>query len=664
MSVRIRPSRARLVLSSALGAFSILAAASAEGVANAAEAPPALTITATRSPLALARAGSAITIISADDIAAYGAKSLADALRLTPGLDIVEQGGVGGLSNLSLRGSTPGQTLLLIDGVRIGDPASIAREFDLSVISVTDIARIEVLRGPQSALYGSDAMGGVVNIITKKGARAIKRSVSIEGGGYGTLSARGSMSGATDDTSYAFSLSGFHSDGFSRYGHRIRRIESTSANKLERDATDKLAGSARVVRRLGDGASVEIGATRFTSFVDLDNAGAYTLADKDTPFDRGRQRVSTIYGRTTADLLDGRFKNSLTLFSSWTDRFYRLRQSCYDAAFNPFDCRTDYSGRRVGAEYQGDLRLGSAGLLILGARTELETAENTEQPLDSLLATKTTFSGSQRTNSAFVLHQFSYGDRLDISLSGRVDVVDASNVFPTWRATAAYRLPEADAKLRGSVGTGAKAPSLFQRYSQWGDPSLSAEKSIGYDLGFDKSLLGGRATVSATWFDSWYRNLIDFDYLLNNGAGAYYNVGRARIRGLEFAGDMSFLEDAWRARASFTYMKAVDSLGDTPLLRRPRHKGALSLLYVGYPRLQIEGRAIFVGRRPDIENDWPYTRTPLPRYVRFDLRTSYAFDNGVEIFSRVENIGNARYEEVRDYGSSGRAFYAGLKVTW
>ncbi len=226
--------------------------ASAQPAAPESFTAPEIVITATRSPLELSRAGSAISIVSSEQIEAYGARNLADALRLTPGVDVSEQGGAGGLSIVRLRGSEAGQTLVLIDGIRVGDPSSTGGEFNFASMALTDIERIEVLRGPQSALYGSDAMGGVINIITRKGARTPTRSVTIEGGSYGTLFTRAEMSGATETTSYSFALTGFHTDGFSSYGYRIPRIETGYPGGMERDKSDKVAGSARVSHRLGD----------------------------------------------------------------------------------------------------------------------------------------------------------------------------------------------------------------------------------------------------------------------------------------------------------------------------------------------------------------------------------------------------------------------------
>ncbi|MDB5531958.1 MAG: Vitamin transporter, partial [Hyphomicrobiales bacterium] len=351
------------------GALSAAAATTLPSSAQAQDAPPSgtqsgnfvqlptLVVTATRSPTPIDRTGSAVSVIEAPEIEAYGSKSLADVLRGTPGLYITENGGPGSLTNVTLRGASPAQTLVLIDGIRVGDASGIGSVFDFGAYSATDIERIEIVRGPQSALYGSDAMGGVVNIITRKGKRDPKRSVIVEAGSYGTISTRASISGATDTMSYAFSLNGLHSDGFSRYGYRIGRITSTLTAPLENDKTDKLGGTARVTFKPSDEVEVDLGFSRYSDVFRFDNPGAFMPAARDSLTEKGRQTVTTAFARATADAFGGLLKNQLTVFTSLTDRFNRLDQSCFDAFFNSYDCNTIFSSRRIGVEYQGTAKL-------------------------------------------------------------------------------------------------------------------------------------------------------------------------------------------------------------------------------------------------------------------------------------------------------------------
>ena len=239
-----------------------------------------------------------------------------------------------------------------------------------------------------------------------------------------------------------------------------------------------------------------------------------------------------------------------------------------------------------------------------------------------------------------------------------------ADTFGTWRATTAYNIFETGTKLRASAGTGAKAPSLFQRFSQYGDPSLDAERNFGVDVGVDQSLFDDRARVSVTAFDTTYRNLIDFSFTANNGFGGYYNVGHAHMRGVELSAEAWLVPDTWQARASYTYMIAEDTDKDLALLRRPRHKGFVGILYRGIPKLTLEGRVTMVGSRPDSSNDFPYSRIKLSSYAKLDARAEYKINDTLSVFARAENLTNARYEDVRDYATAGRSFFGGIKANW
>lgn len=629
---------------------------------SAAAELPEIVITATRSPQDISRLGSAVSIVRREEIVAWGSKTLADALRHVPGLYITEAGGPGGLSNLRLRGAESRQTLVLVDNVRVGDAASTGGETDLSNISPDNIERIEVLRGPQSALYGSDAMGGVVNIITRKGDRTPRSSLTLEGGSYGTISTRLSTSGATENTTWSFSLSGYHTEGFSRYGYRIGRITAGLAMPLEKDDAQRLGGSARITHRFGENIEVDIGFRRVHAWANIDNPGAF-MSPRDNNFDKSRQTLTTLYGKISADAFEGKLRNSLAIFGNWTDRVNRGAENCFDAFFNVYACDVFFRSRRFGAEYQGDLDLASAGKTIFGARTEIEEATNREIWLSPVFANVPRFKGSQTTNSIFLLHQLPLGP-LSLSLGGRVDSVEGNNVFPTWRATAAYNIVQTGTKLRASAGTGAKAPSLYQRFSLYGTPGLRPEFNTGYDAGIDQNLFGGRVKLSLTAFDTRYRDLFDFDFFGNNGVGAYINVGRARIRGIEISGEAIVVPEEWRLRATYTRLNAVDLMRQQRLLRRPRDTASLAAIYNGIRNLELETRITYVGDRIDVLNDFPYSRVRMAPYGKLDARAAYKLNETLSVFARAENITNVRYQEIRDYGTPGRAFYAGAQITW
>ena len=253
------PSGRLLMFTLAISAPSSLARADTQDLG----ALPEITITADRVLEPVGQTGAAVTIVPGADIAKYGANALNEALRNVAGVDVTQSGGVGSATELRLRGANPGQTLVLMDGVRIGDPTSVDGVLDFGNLSTVDIERVEVLRGPQSALYGSDAMGGVVNIITKTGSATPHRSVTVEAGSYGTLSAQGLMSGAAGAWTYALGVVALHSDGFPRYGYRIDRPLTLGDGVTplpplpSGDPTDKSGASGRFTYKLSDDVTID-----------------------------------------------------------------------------------------------------------------------------------------------------------------------------------------------------------------------------------------------------------------------------------------------------------------------------------------------------------------------------------------------------------------------
>jgi vitamin B12 transporter len=650
--------------------FAVLSATSVFGAR--ADQLPEIVVTADRVEEPIGQTGASVTVIHAAEVEKLGMKGVADVLRGAAGLDVVEAGGAGAVTQVHLRGATPGQTLVLIDGVRIGDASATDGSVDFGNLAPVDIDRIEILRGPQSALYGSDAMGGVINIITRKGSKAPRRNVTVEAGSYGTLSTRATLSGGDDRWTYSLGVNLLHSDGFPRYGYRIDRpLYDGAGDPLPPlpadDPTNKGGLAGRFSYKLSDSASIDAGFSLFGNALRFDNPYAYIASDVFSAYNHSQALIADGFVRANFDAPGGMLRNSLTAFSNVTDRNIWEAEGCYKADFTPFNCRSGYVGARYGVEYQGDLKLGGYGDFVFGARNETELARSSQSP-DPHDGSFTPIDAEQITNSVFAEQRFKLFDRLDLTLGGRIDAIEGGQTFDTWRATAAYHIDETGTKLRASAGTGAKAATLYQRFSQFGFAGLAPEQSFGFDAGIDQTLFDGRATLSATVFDTRYRDLIDFAYQpgctpaqVAAAGGCYYNVGRADIRGVELSGDVALVPDVWRARASYTYLDARDLDTNTQLLRRPRNKGALSLIYDGIAKLEVEGRLTLVGSRLDY--NYPANVTLAP-YAKLDVLANYKFDDNLAMFGRIENLTDARYEEVYNYGVAGRSYYAGISYSW
>ncbi len=647
---------------------------------------PDIVVTADRVQEAIGQVGSAVTVIPGSEIEKFGGRGLADVLRNVAGVEVDEAGGVGSATEVRIRGSNPGQVLILLDGVRIGNTASTDGSLDFGNLSIVDVDRIEVLRGPQSALYGSDAMGGVINIITKKGSKTPKRSVTVEAGSYGTLSTRASMSGADDAWTYSLGVNLLHSDGFPRYGYRINQPLYIGNGDLlpplpADDPTNKGGANGRFSYKVSDSVSVDFGFTLFGNDIRFDNPYAVNYdSDVFNHFNTSTAMIGNVFVRANVDPVGSALRNQVTLYSNATSNNIWEAEGCYDQFAqtttslipNPnspfFNCRSSYFGMRYGAEYQGDLDLGPYGGLTFGARSETETASTSQSPNPDDAFTPV--DARQVTNSVYALHHIDLFRRLDLTLGGRIDAIEGGQTFATWRATAAYHIDETGTKLRASVGTGAKAPTLYQRYSLSGDPNLLPEQNFGVDAGIDQKLFNDRVTASVTAFDAKYRNLIYFadvssctaEQVAVNG-GCYYNIGRAETSGVEFSTDAVILPDTLRLRASYTYLNGQNLTANMQLLHEPYNTATISLIYDGIPNFELEPRLSLVGDSLD-ENFLTGAYVTLAAYAKLDVLASYKFNENFSVFGRAENLNDARYQEVYGYGTAGRSFYAGLTYSW
>ena len=627
-----------------------------------------IVVTATRGPQAVARAGSAITVITAEDIGRSGARTLNDALRRVPGLEISETGGTGGTTAVRLRGAEAGQTLVLIDGVRVNDPSTSSGQFDFSLLVPTDIERIEVLRGPQSALYGSDAIGGVINIITRRGRGEPRASIAAEGGSYGSKGLQAAVSGGDSRFNYAVSLNTYDTAGFSRWGYRIGRLQAQ--HPLENDGARRFGLSTRFGFSPSEDVTFDVGGSAYFNYAQTDAAfGAFP----DTP-SSGIQRFGQVHAKATVYTFDRRLKNTFLVYANRTARDYRSISyyyrsiSYYGAAAAPVTdwSKDGFTGGRIGASYQGDLSLDDFGLFTFGGQVERETMKTTSQPVLPVPGARTTLAdAAQTTRSLFALHQITIADRLNLSLGGRIDDIEGADRFATWRATLAYDITESDTVLRASAGTGAKAPTLYQRLDPvYGNAALGSERSFGVDAGIDQKLFDGRLTLSGTVFLNRYRDLINFQSdpscRPDQTFGCFVNVARAETSGFELSAKADIIPGMLGLDVAYTNLIALDLGTGLRLARRPENSARIGLTLTPTPGLVIAPSLVLVDTRYSSAHE----QDRLPPYARLDLFASYDVSERVSIFLRGENLTNARYEEVKNFGTAGRSVYAGLRATW
>lgn len=598
-----------------------------------------IVVTATRIETPLERIASSVSVISAEEIKEKGIVFAQDAMRVVPGMDVLQNGGSGTATSIFIRGANSEHTLVLMDGIELNDPISAGRSYDSSHIAVDDIERIEVIRGPQSVLYGSDAIGGVINIITKKGSGQPKYSFMAEGGAFDTFRENIGVRGGNEKMSYNLNASRIESDGIS--------AASEGDGNDETDAYRNSALSGRVGFTISDSATIDL----ILKYIDSHNEIDAGAADDDSnAWQDGKQFFSRV--ESTISSLDGLLEQKVGVSYAKHDRKGRNDTD----TDHPSDLsRDEYHARMTKFDLQNNLYLdGERNILTLGVETEEEKGESDYYsesmwgPYASVFEEKTA-----RNNSLYLQEQMIVGDSFFPTAGVRFDDNNISGEATTYRLAAAYLLNDTGRKAKATYGTGFKSPSLYQLYSSYGDENLEAEKSQSWDIGLEESLLNKRLVVGVTYFNNDYRDLITYDYATSK----YKNIAEAEAKGVEF--ELSFEAMSNLVFGfNYTYIDTRDKSTDKELLRRPKNKYSANINYGVVPKANVNLGLNYFGER----NEYGGGRSPS--YTVVDMAGSYKVNDEVKIFSRVDNLLDSGYEEVFGYGTPGVSAFAGVELLY
>ncbi len=572
-------------------------------------------------------------------------------LARTPGVSLTRNGGPGATTSLFIRGADDDQLVVLIDGVKVNDPTAPGTGYDFSSLLTGDSARVEVLRGSQSTLYGSEAIGGVVNVITADATKPLEAELQAEGGSYGTAYVRGAVGGKMDrfdwrlgayyDTTAGVSAfdqyrGGKETDGFQSSGY---------TGRFRFDITPDLQFDERVYY------------TRSRTDFDGFSTPSFSLGD-DKEWGRTTQVID--YTGLNLSLLDGRFKSRLAYEYSGVDHVSIDPDSSPDETFTG-------KGRTNTIEYEGTFAISPNYQAVFGAQTERS----------SMVTTAPAFFAPE--TRAHITVTSGYGQLTGevipgLTLTGgvRYDSNSSYGGHFTGQASAAWKLNDGNTILRASFGEGFKAPSLYQLYSEYGVAGLKPEQAESWDASVEQHFLDGKVVVQATYFGRQTHNLIDFvscflpDGSISNsqicqdhpiGLGYYANIASASAEGVE-------LQASWQATkalslsANYSFVDAEDGVTHKQLARRPQQVANFDIAYVWPFKLRTELAVRYAG---DSFND-AANRTRLKAYALVDLRASCPINDKVELYARIENLADEHYETVFQYGSLGRAAYGGVSL--
>ena len=581
-----------------------------------------IVVTGTRIPTPLERFGGAATVITARDVELRQYRSIADALASVPGLHVASSGGPGAQTSVFLRGAESDHVLVRIDGVEV-TPAG-GGNFGFEHLQLNAVERIEVLRGPYSSLYGSQGIGGVINIVTKRGEGAPGATAHVETGSFGTNAVAARLSGRREHVDFSLGGAWLRRDGES---HTPRRLGDR--RRGDDDGYDNLD----VKGTLG----IETGAASRADF-------SFGYIDAEAEYDGG----GPVFEQTglTSSVRRERYS------ARWSGNYRRgawrpsLRGDYY--AHRRDDAASRSRGERTRFEWSNELFFSDAVKLVAGAETEFEKFRGSSGSVRA----------SARTNAVYLQAWFELLDSLLLSGGLRHDDPDDFGSDRNWQVAATYDWVAIGTRLRASYGTAFKAPSLSDRFASWGNPGLGAETSRGWEAGIDQSLalFGGPsgARWGFTYFDNRIRRLITAappDFTLQNAASA-------GIEGIEAFVALE-ISPGLDLRLDQTVMRAFDG-GRERLLRRPLRKTTVTARW-SKPLWSLAATVDYVGPWRDIRRD-DFSFLTRGGYTLAHVSARRRIGGGVTLFARANNLFDRDYEPVDGFAGRGFEFHAGVEA--
>lgn len=606
-----------------------------------------LTINTTKIGIPEDRVGSYVSVVTREQIRRMQATSLLEVLQRLPGVDVVQNGGLGNSASIFIRGMNAEHTLVLMNGIEMNDPISPGRTFNFpDQISLDAVERIEVLRGPQSTLYGSDAIGGVINIITEPENHQHALYGRVQAGSYGTVLGDMNLQGALDAEKIQYDLhaSRHYTNGFSAAGSRY--------GNQERDDFDRTSLLGQLKFQPINNASLSLFSQYADSVTDLDNFGGY---GGDDPNYRLHNKTLQLGARSKVTLLNGAFEQTAQISTS---NLWRRNRNQTDP-LNLFDSeRSQFNSQLLKLDIQNNFRIHPGNTVTFGFEAAHERGDLKNEFQSLFGPSVSEFQQRSATNLGYYLQDYiELGNRWFTTLGIRADVHNRFGHALTYRAASTYLFPETGTSLKASIGTGFKAPTLYQLYSPYGTANLQPERSLGWDFGMEQAFWKGRIRSGATYFHNSISNIIQFD----PGTFLYENTAKVRTLGTEAYVDVAAAK--WLSlRASYSYIHTRDLESHEALLRRPRHKMAINVHVTPIRKLSLDVDLLRLGAREDLDfASFPASRVKLVPYTLLNLAINYQLTDRCSIFGRLANLLDVPYENVKGYGSPRLSAYGGLQ---
>jgi len=618
-------------------------------------------ISATKTPVPVTHLTSAVEVITGEELERRNVKTVVDALRLSQGLTVFSNGGPGTIATVRIRGSSSDQVLVLIDGA-IMNSATLG-SYNFANLTTDNIERIEILRGAQSMLWGADAIGGVINITTKKGARGLSANAFFEYGSFLSIREGGQVSGKKGPVDFSAAISRWDYTGFSAINYR--------RGASERDGFHNSQASARLGIALPHEGRLDFNFRLLQGRVNIDNSfspgfdtlGAFTNSQQFVYSASYNQPITTWWNQA---LTVSRQTEDSETFSGTTQR--NVQTGAVSPTF-AFRSQIDTLANRV--EWQHNFQIVKPLLLSVGYQFRDQQGENRDLLTNNLDISRKIIS----SHAGFAQAQLNLWDRVFATAGVRQDEYNVFGGATTYRVTAGYLHQETGTKFRSSYATGFRAPTVNQLYfPNFGNPDLKPEKSQSMDIGVDQYLLSDRLTLSGGFFWNRFRDMIVAQQSadvcgISFGFANFcaQNIGLVSTKGWEASikyavvKDMRFIKNLdVQAQYTNTQTRNLDEQPGNRVPRVPVDQWSLIISYqpIDPVRINLEGR--YVGSRfNDVNN-----LEPMRAFDVWNVIASYDVTNRVQTYVRADNIFNEKYEEILFFGTPVRSIFVGLKVNY
>lgn len=618
---------------------------------------PEVVVTATGVPMDPERVTARITVISGDELRKDGVTYVADALRAVAGLSISRNGSFGAVTSAFMRGGQSDYVQVLIDGVAVNQPGGAYNYADLLV---ANIERVEILRGPAGVLYGSDAVSGVVHIITKDGSGPMRAEAEVRAGSYGTLDVIASARGGSDQASFAAELRRTDTDGTLPYNNQYGNTTLSGRLTLAPDDRTKAALSVRYV----------------DSEYHFPTDGSGALADTNQFARNDATTVGLEVSRFLSPTVQGELSAKLNLGNGGGD----------DAPDSPGDTLGVYASRsqrkidRKSLEGRVHFYLPLDGILSFGAAVEQQVERSVSDFQSSFGPFGSTVDVDRMNVAGYGQLLGRLADRLSVQIGARVDRNEVFGTFLTGRGGVTLDVTSTT-RVSGSAGNAFKEPTFIENYGGGfavGNPDLVPERALSWEVSGEQHLFTGQMTVSVTYFNQQFKDMIQYTGTVDPGQPNFHNVAAADANGVEIEGSVGVWR-GFRLWGMYTYLDAkVTDPGfeggpgtefeeGQSLLRRPAYTIAGGARY-DIERVGLSLRYRYIGSRADLDfSDFPSARVTLPAYHVVDVSGAVTLighqgGRSVGINARVENLLNERYQEIYGFVAPGRTVMLGVRV--